>query len=336
MNPSLQPALPSGTHAGMYDLFNGDADGICALHQLRMLAPRNSYLLTGTKRDIALLEKLPSGMSLDVTVLDLSFDRNEVGVRQVLQSGGRVLYFDHHAAHKLFSHPQLECHIDQSMDVCTSLLVDRHLGGLFRHWTIVAAYGDNLPALADSLAQASACTAAVRTALAQLGNLLNYNAYGETTSDLFFHPAQLYQSVHRFESPLDFIAKAHEYQCLAEGHAADLRCLHELKPHAQNALAAVYVLPDKAWARRISGTLANRLVTQSLGQSVAVLTPRTDGNFLVSVRVTPTIEARADSFCSRYQGGGGRYAAGGIDRLPASELDRFITAFFHHLTGHSR
>ena len=36
-----------------YDLFNGDADGLCALHQLRMLQPRDTVLLSGTKRDIA-------------------------------------------------------------------------------------------------------------------------------------------------------------------------------------------------------------------------------------------------------------------------------------------
>jgi len=34
------------------DVFNGDADGICALHQLRLAEPVESTLVTGVKRDI--------------------------------------------------------------------------------------------------------------------------------------------------------------------------------------------------------------------------------------------------------------------------------------------
>ncbi len=41
-----------------YDVFNGDADGICALHQLRLSEPRASVLITGVKRDIALVVPL--------------------------------------------------------------------------------------------------------------------------------------------------------------------------------------------------------------------------------------------------------------------------------------
>ncbi|MDQ6977782.1 MAG: acetyltransferase, partial [Ghiorsea sp.] len=37
------------------DVFNGDADGLCALHQLRLAVPVNSTLMTGVKRDINLL-----------------------------------------------------------------------------------------------------------------------------------------------------------------------------------------------------------------------------------------------------------------------------------------
>ena len=41
-----------------YDVFNGDADGICALVQLRQLEPRSATLVTGVKRDIQLLQKI--------------------------------------------------------------------------------------------------------------------------------------------------------------------------------------------------------------------------------------------------------------------------------------
>ena len=46
-----------GDTVAFYDIFNGDADGICALHQLRMTEPREAELVTGTKREIRLVER---------------------------------------------------------------------------------------------------------------------------------------------------------------------------------------------------------------------------------------------------------------------------------------
>lgn len=314
-----------------YDLFNGDADGLCALHQLRTLEPCNAVLLTGTKRDIALFDQLPHHQPLQVTALDISWDRNAAGARQVLDAGGSVTYFDHHAAQTLVCHPRLQSYIHTAADVCTSILVDRHLCGAMHQWAIVAAYGDNLETVADQMAHAHGCTARTRDALAQLGHLLNYNAYGESVEDLHFHPAQLYRSLHRFESPLDFIAKAYEYRRLLEGHAEDQQALQGLQPYTHQAHACVYVLPDQPWARRMSGTLANQWVGSQGGRAVAVLTPRSQGGFVVSVRMGTGSPCRADLLCSRYPAGGGRHAAGGIDRLPHQDLDAFINDFFQHV-----
>ena len=47
-----------------FDDSNGDADGICALHQLRLATPRAAILVTGVKRDISLL-KLVNAVSGD-------------------------------------------------------------------------------------------------------------------------------------------------------------------------------------------------------------------------------------------------------------------------------
>ena len=314
-----------------YDLFNGDADGLCALHQLRLVEPRDSVLISGVKRDIALFDQLPSGRPLQVTALDISWDRNAQGVCQVLNGGGQVTYFDHHSAQTLFPHPQLNAHIDTGLDVCTSILVDRYLGGVLRQWAIVAAYGDNLDAVADRMAREQDCTAATRGALAQLGYLLNYNAYGESREDLHFCPVQLYRSMHRFESPLDFMARAYEFRRLQEGYISDQQAVQDLLPYTANDRATVYVLPNRAWARRLSGTLANQLVARNNGRSVAVITPRSDGDFLVSLRIGSASASRADIFCSRYPHGGGRQGAGGIDRLPDRDMDRFINEFFAHL-----
>ena len=60
-----------------YDIFNGDADGICALIQLRLAEPRpDAVLVTGVKRDIQLLGRIPDEGVDRVTALDISFEKN--------------------------------------------------------------------------------------------------------------------------------------------------------------------------------------------------------------------------------------------------------------------
>ena len=81
-----------------FDVFNGDADGICALHQLRLADPVDSQLFTGIKRDIELLGSVPAGAGDRVTVLDVSLDRNRAGLMALLERGAHVRYFDHHYA----------------------------------------------------------------------------------------------------------------------------------------------------------------------------------------------------------------------------------------------
>ena len=79
-----------------FDVSNGDADGICALHQLRLAQPLESILITGVKRDIALLERVTAQAGDSVTVLDVSLNRNREALLRLLQQGVRVEYFDHH------------------------------------------------------------------------------------------------------------------------------------------------------------------------------------------------------------------------------------------------
>ncbi len=55
-----------------YDVFNGDADGITALLQLRLAEPKSSTLVTGIKRDIKLLKQvLPQTDVCGVTILGM-------------------------------------------------------------------------------------------------------------------------------------------------------------------------------------------------------------------------------------------------------------------------
>jgi len=327
--------IPAAGDAPAYDVFNGDADGLCALHQLRLAQPRDTHLITGVKRDIALLQRVPcaSGAAgMAVTVLDISLDVNLQALRAILDGGGTVRYFDHHSAQHAFPHPQLQLFWDDAPDLCSSLLVDRHLGGRYRRWAIAAAFGDNLQLPAAALARRAGLDAGATKALAELGQLLNYNAYGECLADLHYRPDQLYRAMQPFADPFDFIAQSEHYRVLAAGWREDGVRMHGLAPHWQRPGRAIYLLPDMPWARRISGPLANSLAARGGGDSFAVLSAGTDGNWVVSVRSGAPEARAANRLCEQFPGGGGRKAAAGINRLPASELDRFIAAFDRYFT----
>jgi oligoribonuclease NrnB/cAMP/cGMP phosphodiesterase (DHH superfamily) len=111
-----------------YDVFNGDADGLCALQQLRLQQPiEGAVLVTGVKRDISLLERIDAAAGDSVTVLDISLDKNREALQGLLEKGVTVEYFDHHFAGEIPAHAGLTPHIDTSPETCTSLLVNDHL-----------------------------------------------------------------------------------------------------------------------------------------------------------------------------------------------------------------
>ena len=71
----LPPTLLADAMA-RYDVFNGDADGRCALQQLRLAEPVDARLVTGPKRDVALLARVAAGPGDLVTVLDVAMAVN--------------------------------------------------------------------------------------------------------------------------------------------------------------------------------------------------------------------------------------------------------------------
>ncbi|MFZ6758729.1 hypothetical protein ACO0K9_16105 [Undibacterium sp. Ji50W] len=310
-----------------YDVFNGDADGICALHQLRLAEPRQAKLITGAKRDIDLLSRFAVKPGDLLTVLDISLDSNIAALRQHLAAGADITYFDHHAATQAFKHEHLHLHCDMAADVCSSILVNRHLNGKHGKWAVVAAYGDNLPEVAHAIASQAGLGALQRGQLQELGTLLNYNAYGESVDDLHFHPEALYQAVHGYVDPFDFVNNALPFPVLRNAYASDMASMQGLRAYLQSDLSAIYVLPAQAWARRVSGILANQLTQEQRGKSFAVLTAKPDGSYVVSVRSGDADNCPANQFCSAFASGGGRRGAGGINHLPASEVDSFVQTF---------
>ncbi|MBY0271626.1 MAG: DHH family phosphoesterase [Burkholderiales bacterium] len=310
-----------------YDIFNGDADGICALHQLRLAEPRAAELVTGVKRDIELVGRVAPQAGDQLTVLDVSLRSNAGAVQRALACGAGVQYFDHHAAGDIPQHPRFEAHIDTAPDVCTSLLVDRHLEGKHRLWAVVAAFGDNLVESAVRAAQPLQLDHTELARLHELGEAINYNAYGETVDDLHYHPADLYQAIAPYQDPRHFIFDEPVFEVLKQAGAEDLAHAEELRPEFATDTAALYILPDAAWSRRVNGVFGNRLAQAGPQRAHAVLVTKPDGSYVVSVRAPRSKPLGADVLCLAFATGGGRKAAAGINRLPPQELPRFIEAF---------
>lgn len=311
------------------DVFNGDADGICALTQLHLAQPRASTLVTGVKRDIELLARVQAGAGDRVTVLDISLDKNRDDLVRLLDAGAEVLYVDHHFAGEIPQRPRLTTIINEAPDVCTALLVNGHLKNRYVAWAVVGALGDNLKASAARIAAPLNLSAEQFDQLEQLGTYLNYNGYGEAVEDLHYAPDELFRLVSRFENPFDFLREgcAH-FEKLADGYRTDMAQAAAARPIAGSSeLAALIIFPDAPWARRVSGVYSNDLVNQFPDRAHAVLTEKASGHYLVSVRAPLNRKKGADELCRQFPTGGGRAAAAGINDLPAAQLDAFMAAF---------
>jgi hypothetical protein len=309
------------------DVFNGDADGLCSLRQLRLAEPADSQLVTGPKRDISLLERVDGRAGDRVTVLDVSLERNRAALLALLARGANVRYFDHHFAGEVPVHANLEAVLDASREICTSVLVDRYLKGRFRVWAVVGAFGDNLDGVALELGASLALGAAELEKLRELGRSLNYNAYGESESDLLIRPARLYARLAKYEDPLKFLAEDRIFTRLQAARHADLKAAMEVPPRRSNERTAAYLLPDRPSSRRVLGVFANHLAGIDPRRAHAVLAPRTNGGTIVSVRVPARSRTSAEAFCRQFPTGGGRSEAGGIDELPNERLEEFLERF---------
>ena len=308
------------------DVFNGDADGICALHQLRLADPVASELVTGLKRDAALVARVQAEAGDAVTVLDLSLDRNREAVSRLLERGVRVVYLDHHEAASLAPHPNLDITIDPDPEECTSTLVDRRLEGRHRLWAVAGAFGDGLDRTAVRLARGLDIGPRALEVLRELGAALNYNAYGQTQDDVIVHPLELYRIVSGHADPFALVHKEPVIAHLSRERHADLERALATPPVRSLPMFDAYVLPDEPWSRRVSGAFANRLAERDPRRAHAVLTPSAKGGYVVSVRSPADSSYSAAAFCREVPTGGGRRAAAGIDHLRADRVEPFLSA----------
>jgi len=306
-------------------VFNGDADGIIAAHQLRLSGRRAATVVTGVKRDIALLGRVVAAPGTHVMVADISLDANRAALEALLARGVRVTWFDHHYAGQLPADPHFHSYIDTAPDVCSSVLVDRYLGGRFRAWAVAAAFGDNLSATARALGAAAGLDEAALAQLEELGTLINYNAYGETIADLLVPPAELHARIAGYVDPLRFAAADRFLSEARACMAADLASARAAVKLTDDESVAVHELPDAAWSRRVQGVWANELARAHPQRAHALLVAGENG-FGVSVRAPLAAPHGADAVCRQFATGGGRAGAAGINQLPADQVDRFLAA----------
>ena len=311
-----------------FDIFNGDADGILALHQFRLHTPQpDATLVTGVKRDIKLLSTIQDTRNSNITVFDISLDSNREALLPLLQKNNQITYIDHHFAGDIPETPLLTAHIDPSPTVCTSLIVDKLLEGQYRSWAVAAAFGDNLHDSAQEAAASIALSPEALSQLRELGELLNYNGYGAEISDLHFAPDALYRALHPYDDPFSFLADSPDLATLRQGFKEDMELAMEQQEMDPGKKNRVYTFPNAPWARRVSGVFSNLRAREKKNAAHALIVENDDNSLRISVRAPLNNRRDADTLCLAFPSGGGRTAAAGINKLPAQMLDDFLARF---------
>ncbi len=163
--------------------------------------------------------------------------------------------------------------------------------------------------------------------LRELGECINYNAYGETIDDLHYHPADLFETVSHYRDPRDFISGEPVFEVLKRRARRRYRARRGARAAGgERRDAALYVLPDAAWSRRIHGFFANQLARRHPRRAHALLVSGR-GGYTVSVRAPVENPRGADALCLKFETGGGRQAAAGINQLPEADYSRFVAEF---------
>lgn len=308
-----------------YDVFNGDADGIIALLQLRLSEPKESILITGVKRDIQLLQQVACAHASSVTVLDISMEKNAEPLTALLHNNVEVFYVDHHRSGDIPDVENLTAIIDTDANTCTSLLVNQYLAGKHVLWAIVAAYGDNMLRAAEKLAKQQGLSLSEQAQLKALGTYINYNGYGSKIADLHIAPDDLFKKLLSYPNPFTLIAEPNSiFSILEQAYLADMnQAEHGTILHDSEVLKIV-ALDNAPWSRRVSGVFGNALANQSPTKAHAVLTVNADDSYLVSLRAPLHDKKGAGDLCVQFPTGGGRVAAAGINKLPREKLGKFI------------
>jgi hypothetical protein len=135
-----------------------------------------------------------------------------------------------------------------------------------------------------------------------------------------------------YRDPLEFVAQSQAYSRLRQGFDEDMRRAASLRPEHDTPVAALFILPDAPWARRVTGLFANRVARESPERAHAILTPNSGGGYAASLRAPVANPVGADGLCRQSPSGGGRCAVAGINHLPKPDLQRFVAALNRHFS----
>ena len=310
-----------------YDVFNGDTDGIFAWHQLRLAHPREAKIVTGVKRDVNLASKVNAEDGDLVTIMDVSHAKNRKDVQRILDSGAIIEYFDHHDPKELIEHPNITYHINTEPNISTGLIVNSHVNGQNRLWSIATAFGDNHLDLAMNMAKSESLSDEQVLILKQIGLVVNYNSYGQTIEDLFYSPEEIAEAARACGSDIfKFLEQGDIFSTLLENFNADMSSAVCQEPFSISENGVIYTLPNEAWTHRIMGSFSNHLVSTNKNLACAIAVLNSDGTYRISVRSSINNPHGAGNLCGNF-GGGGREKAGGINNLPASDMNTFKEEF---------
>ena len=144
---------------------------------------------------------------------------------------------------------------------------------------------------------------------------------------LLFHPVELFKMVHSYRNPLDFIENEAGYTELLKQYRDDMALAQNAPADSESEACAVFLLPNKTWAKRIVGVMGNDLAKEFPDRAHALLVDMGDGHYRVSVRAPYNIKDGADDLCRQFASGGGRKAAAGINALAQESLAEFVDRF---------
>lgn len=312
-------------------IFNGDADGLISQHLVALSGVHPSLRITGLKREIVLLERIPPLKSANLYVFDISLESNSKGLLLLLENPEiQINWFDHHESGMIPDSPRLKTRIRNTRGTCTALIVHGEFPGSDPCWAAMAAFGDNVPEAGEALLRSTEVSESEANLLREAGELLNYNAYGETEADVLFHPMKIAEQLSVFRDPLAFIRESGFFEPLRIQFREDEKESQNLLPSEQRERARLYQLPAKPWSRRFGATFVNRIARENPDAAVAALHPLNDGTFQVSIRAP---RSRSDApFASdlarEFPTGGGRALAAGINNLSAETASLFQQRFF--------
>ena len=310
-----------------YDVFNGDTDGIFAWHQLRLTHPRDAEIVTRVKRDLNLASKVNAEDGDLVTIMDVSHAKNRKDVQRILDSGAIIEYFDHHDPKELIEHPNITYNINTEPNISTGLIVNSHVNGQNRLWSIATAFGDNHLDLAMNMAKSESLSDEQVLILKQIGLVVNYNSYGQTIEDLFYSPEEIAEAARACGSDIfKFLEQGDIFSTLLENFNADMSSAVCQEPFSISENGVIYTLPNEAWTHRIMGSFSNHLVSTNKNLACAIAVLNSDGTYRISVRSSINNPHGAGNLCGNF-GGGGREKAGGINNLPASDMNTFKEEF---------